>query len=317
MFLDLKDAAKTSILSRKWRHYWKTIPKLEFDDYFAEESEQYDMNKILLDIYKILLLHDGPITKFVLSINGLMPCNDIDPIIRYVSEKGVQHLSLSFVKDGDASGLKISSSLFYAVQLNHLALEGGLFVSPSWFVGFNRLKVLEFNLVKLPHDIFEKFIPMCPLVEDLRVSYSGPCPEPVVVAPRLKVFVFEEYLDNIVFKCTPLLAVVSIQLTNESFIKGKEGPDMVALFASLPALQQLYVNLHFLNLGASEHVPVKLPTVLSHLRLLSIYEGWEYMDELETKVLFCLLKSSPRLHRIILSVLVFEELQIPSEPFTI
>ncbi|CAN0876728.1 hypothetical protein LINGRAHAP2_LOCUS11468 [Linum grandiflorum] len=103
---------------------------------------------------------------------------------------------------------------------------------------------------------------MCPLLEDLRVFYFDRWCVPELVAPRLKVFVFEGWLDKIVFKCTPLLAVVSIQLTNESFIKAKEGPDMVALFASLPALQQLYVNSYFMKTGGEERVIPKEPLLV-------------------------------------------------------
>ncbi|CAN0876726.1 F-box/FBD/LRR-repeat protein At1g13570 [Linum grandiflorum] len=323
MLLDLKDAAKTAILSRRWRHHWTNIPKLEFCYDFGEVIDHggpaSNMNKILLDIYKILLLHEGPIIKFVLSIPGLMLCDEIDPIIRYVSKKGVQHILLIFVEEGVPSEIEISSSLFYAVQLNRLELHGGKFLTPSWFGGFSRLKVMHLETVILSDDFFEKFIPMCSLLEDLRLIYCEIYFEQGLVAPCLKVFVFVGYLhDILMFKYTPLLAVLSIQLTGASCITWKEeGPDMVALFASLPALQQLYVNLNFLEyLVASDHVPHKLPTVLSHLRLLSIHEECCYMKELETKVIFCLLKSSLRLHRLTISMGSGDPV-IPKEPLLV
>ncbi|CAL1408444.1 unnamed protein product [Linum trigynum] len=267
-FLSIKDAAKTAMLSRKWSILWRNIPRLVFDDSFARITERggskLKAKKILMDIYKALLLHDGPIAKFVLAIPGLSPCDEIDHIVHHLANKGVKKLELLFGEEsGDyPSDRRIHSSLFSAVQLSSLILEGA-----------------------------------CPLLEDLYLWYCAGASEIELVAPCLKVFLFIGYPVNIMFKCTPILSEVSILPYGEADVNMDKKLDMVALFASLPALEQLLVNFQFLKvLAASDHVPVKLPSLL-HLRVLGIYRG-HYGGPLETSVIFCLIRSSLRLHRL-------------------
>ncbi|CAN1253174.1 F-box/FBD/LRR-repeat protein At1g13570 [Linum perenne] len=295
MRVPLKEAARTSIFSRNWRYHWRYIPKLEFNADFADLYGRGRSNKnhILLNIYKILLHHNVPITEFKLAIPGLVPCHHSDDIVRYVSNNGVQKLSLSFFEDLVPSNLAIGACFFYAVQLNHLYLGGGKFVTPSWFAGFSMLKVVILRMVYLTNDFFERFVPICPLLEELRVYQCSDFDAAELVAPCLKVFVYIGSLEKPVFKCTPLLAVLAIEQFGG---EDKKGADMVALFASLPALQRLHVNFKFLKyLAGSDHVPQKLPTLLFHLRLISILEGGGTRC-LEAQVVLCLLRSSPRLH---------------------
>ncbi|CAN1795398.1 F-box/FBD/LRR-repeat protein At1g13570 [Linum perenne] len=225
------------------------IPKLEFDYNSAEVTEHGDgsvsnVNKILLEIYKILLFHNVSIIKFELAIPGLLPCHEIDPIIRYVSKEGVEQLPISFAEDGELSDRVIGSSFFYVVHLNHLNLVSGKFVTPSWFAEFERLKVVHLEFVHLTKDFYERFIPICPLLEDLQAYYCDYSYVHQLVAPSLKVFGYVGYLEKPVFKSTPLLAVLS---TEQYGGEDEKGADMVALFASLPALKQLYVNSDFLK----------------------------------------------------------------------
>ncbi|XP_061346443.1 F-box/FBD/LRR-repeat protein At1g13570-like [Gastrolobium bilobum] len=59
-----REAVGTSILSRKWRYKWATVPNLVFDNdtllYYTLDSS-IDMNKLVSYIDHVLLLHSGPI----------------------------------------------------------------------------------------------------------------------------------------------------------------------------------------------------------------------------------------------------------------
>ncbi|CAN0876725.1 F-box/FBD/LRR-repeat protein At1g13570 [Linum grandiflorum] len=323
--LPIQVAARTAMLSRQWRHQWRNTPRLVFDSGFAKITEQdgsaSDANKIIFNIYKALMLHDGPISEFVLNIHGLSPCDEIDLIVIYLSNKGIKKLALLFgavSEEHDHSERKVHSSLFAAVELNCLQLEGGHLVTPPCFLGFSKLMVLQLVKVILPTGFFESFIPMCPLLEDLRITYCLGSNEFKLVAPRLKVFVFVGHINNFSFKCTPLLSVVSIEHDNGYFTEGEE-PDFVAFFASLPALQQLYLNLEFIEeyLVLKDHIPHKLPTPLFHLRVLGLSNGTAYADAPDDRVLYCLLRSSFRLETLTIKIDWDGVDIIPKEPVVV
>ncbi|XP_071709220.1 F-box/FBD/LRR-repeat protein At1g13570-like [Rutidosis leptorrhynchoides] len=89
----IRDAVRTSILAKKWRNSWNKIPKLVFneDDMFDNSEEK-----------SVLLLHEGSILEFSLSMNADDNCIEIGQIITYLSRKNtVKKLTLAF--DGDST----------------------------------------------------------------------------------------------------------------------------------------------------------------------------------------------------------------------
>ncbi|CAN1186285.1 F-box/FBD/LRR-repeat protein At1g13570 [Linum perenne] len=90
-FLPIKQAVRTSILSTQWRHRWRRIPQLVFDEDFATISAN---SKVMLEIYQALLGHEGPVNKFELAIPGMSLCPQVHQLIHYLSTKNVKELSL-------------------------------------------------------------------------------------------------------------------------------------------------------------------------------------------------------------------------------
>ncbi|CAI0458670.1 unnamed protein product [Linum tenue] len=301
VFLPIKDAAKTSLLSRYWRHRWRSIPQLMFDDRFAPNGNLADDGKeVMMKIYEALLAHDGLLTKFEVSIPGyrrrLPP---LDLLMLHLSRKGVQELTLRFPDDDYR---KLHCSLFSAAfPLKRLKLQRCELKVPSGFAGFNKLNLLELEDVSLPDDFYQNLLPCCPLLEELRViGCTGE--EHVFVAPSLKVLLFHSSLLKISFKCTPLLSVLSVLDTDEytfeedSFLDSNS--DMVGLFASLPALQHLNLGIELLLfLAADDHVPYKLPQPLHNLRFLEVPRILLHRLP-QARVLVCLIMSAPNLERL-------------------
>ncbi|CAN1189131.1 hypothetical protein LINPERHAP2_LOCUS39715, partial [Linum perenne] len=77
-------------------------------------------------------------------------------------------------------------------------------------------------------------------------------------------------------------------------------PDIVALFAALPALKQLKLGLELLVFLSNGHVPYKLPS-LTNLEVLEMPRL--LLGRLsEARVLVCLIMSSPNLRRLVIVV---------------
>ncbi|KAI3719917.1 hypothetical protein L6452_20823 [Arctium lappa] len=164
--LPMRDAFRTSILSRNWRYHCAHIPKLQFDDELFKGSgyNQLSINcKLTHVIYPILLLHRGPILEFSLCISQLSSCYQIDQIILYLSKN-------STVKDftlciGVGDNHKLLPSFFMLQQLTCLKLQNCAFQPPSTFCGFSRLTSLYFHNVGITCKVLLRFIVNCPLIK--------------------------------------------------------------------------------------------------------------------------------------------------------
>ncbi|CAI0458649.1 unnamed protein product [Linum tenue] len=265
--LPVKDAAKTATLSRQWRHNWRSNTRFVFDSDFGEISKEGDYdskaNALMLEIYRALLVHDGPVTKFTLRIHGLRrPSPHINHMVHFLAKKGVQELTLSFTHDGDdGSGREMPSALFSARELSSLILKNcGFSRAPSWFLGFTKLTYLWLVSVNIDSSFYDDFLPKCPLLEHLTLAVRGSNAiesggKAELVAPSLEVF--NSNVWNICFKHTPRL---------EEFL-------------------------------ASGNIPVMLPTLLCQLEDLHLNQIVLYCSS-QARMLLCLIRSSPNLQKL-------------------
>ncbi|CAN1332851.1 F-box/FBD/LRR-repeat protein At1g13570 [Linum perenne] len=284
-FLPIKESVRTSILSKQWRHLWRSVPQLVFDEHFAAIHELNESSEVMLIIiYQALLVHEGPINKFELAIPGMKCCPQFDQLINSLSAKSVKELFLRI----DSYAL-LPSSLFSVPDLNSLKLQGFIFEEPIWSVGFSKLTLLELKHVKLHNGFLQNFLPKCPLLEELRVLQCEITEErPVFVTSSVKVLLFHSYPGEIRFEYTSLLSVLSVLPPCD----GKS--DIVSQFGSLPALEQLNLGVQFLTSLSEGYVPYHLPASLHNLKVLEIPRI--LLGRLnEARVLACLIMSSPNL----------------------
>ncbi|CAN1158484.1 F-box/FBD/LRR-repeat protein At1g13570 [Linum perenne] len=263
-----------------------------------------DENKVMLQIYQTLLVHQGPIHRFELAIPGMDHYPQINQLISYLSTKSVKELTI-FSPQAYFSEV-LPSSVFSILNLNSLKLQCYKFlVPPPSSSGLSNLTLLELKDVDLPenYDFFEALLPRCPLLEELRVLNCNAVVEPLFESASLKTLFFHSSFMTICFKNTPRLSVLSIVDNGFSsysggYFDGVYHPDMVALFAALPALQQLKLGIELLTFLSAAQVPYKLPGAsLTNLEVLEM-PRLLLNSLLEARVLVCLITSSPNLRRL-------------------
>ncbi|CAN1751367.1 F-box/FBD/LRR-repeat protein At1g13570 [Linum perenne] len=253
-FLPIKEAPRTSVLSTKWRYQWRSIPHLVFDADFATFPEDYicnpdERNKVMLQIYQALLVHQGPIHRFELAIPGMDRYPQIDQLIPYLSTKSVKELTIISARGHFDKVLP--SSVFSILNLNSLKLQRYMFEVPPT-VGFSKLTLLELKEVDIPdnYDFFGTLLPRCPLLEELRVLDCNIFIEPLFELASLKALFFHSSFATICFKNTPRLSVLSVV---DDYNAAEYGLDMVAIFAALPALKQLKLGIELLVIS---YIPI-------------------------------------------------------------
>ncbi|CAN1332847.1 F-box/FBD/LRR-repeat protein At1g13570 [Linum perenne] len=295
-FLPIKESVRTSILSKQWRHLWRSVPQLVFDEHFAaihDEHADAELNEssevMLIIIYQALLVHEGPINKFELAIPGMKCCPQFDQLINSLSAKSVKELisvkelCLRFVQH-----TSLPSSLFSVPNLNSLKLHGFFFEEPTWSVGFSKLTLLELKDVLLPTSFFNDFLPKCPILEELRVFDCSVDQDPVFVTSSVKVLLFHSYRWTIRFVYTPHLSVLSVvEPSREYFYYGY-------ILVSTCTIAKLLMVSSFLQSLSEGYVPYHLPASLHNLKVLEIPRI--LLGRLnEARVLACLIMSSPNL----------------------
>ncbi|KAG5590694.1 hypothetical protein H5410_041208 [Solanum commersonii] len=185
LILPLKDAVKTSILSKDWRYKWVTRAKLDFcSEFFTSFNDNQEAKKI---IYQVLRLHQGPVLKFTLQHPNLICYHDIYNWMLFLSKKNVQELTLQIFT---GNKYHLPSYLFTFQKLRHLDLDVCFFHPPPDFKGFAELISINLQHVIFDPTIFRNLITKCPLLESLMLTRYTTFDVLEIDAPNLKCFNF-------------------------------------------------------------------------------------------------------------------------------
>uniref|UniRef100_M1CW76 Ubiquitin-protein ligase n=1 Tax=Solanum tuberosum TaxID=4113 RepID=M1CW76_SOLTU len=248
--LPLKDAVKTSILSRDWRYKWVTRQELEFDYQFFVT---YACNQATAIIYQVLLLHKGPILKFSLGGSNLTIYPDIDHWILFLSKKNVQEFTLC----GNSLNNRyhLPSHFFTFHHLRHLKVDRCSFHPPPGFKGFEKLINLDLHFATFDPAILGNLIFRCPLLERLTLRWCTNFDTLEIDAPNLKCFDFRGNSKSICFKNAPMLEKLIVHLNSRvSMVASPVCSNITKFFCHMPCLMQLDISGHLLEGMKSEAV---------------------------------------------------------------
>lgn len=192
--LSVKEAATTSILSKRWRYVWPSTMALDFDAKFFDDEvyqnfiqlqpalREQESLRYVNWVNHVVEQHRSP------SIERFRVCFDmdsrftssIDKWIQFAMNKRVQILELDlhlfdcFTRNGAYSfphtllGLEKESAL----KLKHLDYEIPSLHSCQYHIGFEFLKVLHLQFVDVTGEVLEHFLYNCPVLECLTVSFA-------------------------------------------------------------------------------------------------------------------------------------------------
>ncbi|KAH0644101.1 hypothetical protein KY289_035075 [Solanum tuberosum] len=313
--MPIRDAVRTSVLSKKWTLYYSTIPELEFDDKFSKELQNFAISQKKLRILsevelehkyhldeivtRFLMFHPGRIEKFKVFVPNFKSTRapNVSKWIRKLSQKNIKKLTLEYKKD--IVSHKLSSYFFSCLDLTNLKLRNlHLSHHPPNFKGFLYLYQLELIGVHFVNDYFEYFLSSCPVLQKL-VLYgcSGVHHFNISGSKLQRLFIkVDDDFQSISLENVPNLTEVSITL--DKVVLGLENnPKSDLVLDSLPSLEILRLNGKFLQLLAETLVPPILSTSLDSLKIIEL-KGVDFMSFDEISFVVFLIRSAPNLQEL-------------------
>ncbi|KAL5547369.1 hypothetical protein UlMin_007056 [Ulmus minor] len=203
------DVIRTSLISKRWRHLWNSVPALEFCDVGLEEQKFYNfVNKCLEN-----------------RMIGKRRLNDL----------GINRFKIEMRCYGGRS-VDVDRWLSFAVQqlLEELDLriQPKTFCMPSFYYCIPSLTVLKLDGIELADEVFHNLIMGCPSLEKLFLHYCFGFCDLKVSSLNLKSFELIGVADSI------LVEAVNLQ----SFLLDTRGGDCDLNLVSCGNLRNLTLN---------------------------------------------------------------------------
>ncbi|KAI7758080.1 hypothetical protein M8C21_033593 [Ambrosia artemisiifolia] len=270
--IPLRDALRTSVLSKKWRYAWRSMPKLVFTNNMVKlpsgsAFEQWNY-KLVKAMFHVLLLHDGPTTLvFSCSIVKLGMVSEFEQILSYLS-KGNKLKRLTLLNDNRS--YKLPSSLFSLQGLESIHLQMCTFVPPLTFNRFSSLTSLSFINVEVSGQMLQRFLSECPLLEHIRLLG------------------YQQAIE---------------------FVEQGNKFTFVDLLRCVPLIMTLEISGYYMKYLCAGGMPHKLPTSLVHLKYLLLQVCITEQNEISSAL--CMIRSSPLLVKIVFLMYDNKGLPVP------
>ncbi|KAL4182648.1 hypothetical protein AMTRI_Chr11g151220 [Amborella trichopoda] len=313
--LPIREAGRTSILSRRWRYVWASAPSLNIMDDNDHINSFTSFTKFVMDVIddtkhvnlstdlnwsviaeQALSLHNGTILDFRLYTRAGQ-C-DLDRWIPLLTKKGLQKLSMNYRDDVQGGvycmSYRMHSSLFSCSSL--VSLELGfcsLEVEPSCdYKGIPSLKILTLARVRLNDSILESLVSGSGRLEILALVQCDGLSHIKIHGPKLlSIYLISKFSDINLSKCSNLkLLLLSGASMSCKFLEG------------LLRLEVLYFHGSSTLYFSGGDVVGRLSTTYKYIRILVL--SLNTRNIMEVKGLLSLLRSFPYLKNLSIHVLL-------------
>lgn len=251
--MPLKEAVRTSVLSRKWRYKWTGLSQYVIDDKCFTNTtldtvaRWKEIRKIIRQIQQN---HGGPIEKFSLAAYCHPDHADLYRWIHFLASGGIKELILR--EFDSVKRFRLPACLFTCSQLNRLELSDCNIRLSNEFRGFNSLAILQLTQVYIDSDTLESLILNCPVLERLTLSVLDNQAVFRIHNPSLKYLKIDSYFLDICLENSQSLDVVDIRLRHRPHHFELGQPCNVArVLRSMPGVKRLTLCCEFLQVFLS------------------------------------------------------------------
>ncbi|KAF8772380.1 hypothetical protein HU200_005825 [Digitaria exilis] len=301
--LSLRDAVRTSALSRAWRRRWESLPSLDIDIGYGKQA--------LWTVDCVLSRCSGRVRRFHTCLDELSARRLDDWLLVLSRRGGVEDLDLR--PDQPYKFLSLHSTIFSWRRLISIDLFAcHIPPLPQDFVGFPDLKVLSLGKVKLQRNgeyQLQEIIETSPLLEKLTLSelYIGEDGDDFIEweikAPNLRYITICSNIDyGWNFAELPCLHSAVIDLWE--YVGHR---DFAKFLAGLVQARKLNLCMYYAPANAALpkvngiKILETLPCTFQNLKLLKLF--MHFCELAPIFSLFCFLKSAPNLVKLKIKIL--------------
>ncbi|XP_074306570.1 F-box/FBD/LRR-repeat protein At1g13570-like [Silene latifolia] len=296
--LSLCDAAKMSVLSRKWLDIWRSKQKLVLDAPFLDRVLKRKIyTREFSDIVtKILFQHSGHLFSFHLKIPSLDSCPDVDQWICYLSRTGVSDICIENLY---RNPLKLSRHIFSCGNLEKLKLHYFMINHTHNYGGFRKMTCLDLDKITFTEQAFKYLIHGCPLLQELRLTNFIGMEHVTIDAPNLIRLIVDGTFLSLDVRNAEKLVSADFGLQKYVDVCHKASLRvLIQALASSSKLQNLVFRGHFLKVLYKESL---LPSSFEKLRKLDLlFIDLNDMDEFRS--IISVIQACPAVERLNISV---------------